>query len=210
MSFTLPLTFCPLLLHYTIPPPPHVAVSCCYRKGLFTNNVRHWFLYLYFFQLLFLTVSSHELSNYHHIGWTLELSHCLIPVHHNRLITGSCWFLWWLRWSRRRFSFSFLMSISTVQKKKFYSMTSQHNFHLKLVHLPIFLNSDFKLISVFWKFSIYIYIVCKKKLNLNFVMKSSTNCSKSSIFLFSSLCLSTKKSTYYYELIHTSEIALTI
>lgn len=103
---------------------------CCYWKGSFTNNCRHWFLYLYFFQLLFLTVSSHELSNHHHIRWTLESSYCLIPVHHNRLITGSCWFLWWLRWSRQRLSFSFIMSISTVQKKKFYSMTFLHNFHL--------------------------------------------------------------------------------
>lgn len=70
---------------------------CCYWKGLFTNNCRHWFLYLYFFQLLFLTVTSHELSNYHRIGWTLEWSYCLIPVHYNclftdHLITGLWWF----------------------------------------------------------------------------------------------------------------------
>lgn len=65
-----------------------------------------------------------------------------------------------------------------------------------------FLNSDFKLISVFWKYSTYIYIVCKKKLNLNFVMKSSTCWSKSSNFLFSSLCLSTKKCTLLWTYTH--------
>lgn len=107
---------------------------CCYWKGLFTNNCRHWFLYLYFFQLLFLTVSSHELSNYHRIGWTLEWSYCLIPVHYN-----CCSLIIWLldyddfvaieMIKMKIFLFILNVHFNSL-KEKIRQYDVQHNFHL--------------------------------------------------------------------------------
>lgn len=113
--------FWPFALCYFItqsPSPPHVAVSSCYREGLFTNNCRHWFLSLYFFQLPFpYNISSHELSYHHLIGLTLEWSYCSIAVHHNcwstdYLITGSCWFC-----SDQDVDILFLLNVHFKRKK---------------------------------------------------------------------------------------------